>query len=112
MAETYRWRSRFYAVCEPTKARRQIKWKMYAPTGDVSAQIGNIYLSCWQFRKAKTVDCFASVNMNGITKTRRRGPWRKSMAKAKEDAVRLARELLEDYQTVIDREKKFLEQYV
>lgn len=88
---------------------KKIKWKRYGPTGDMSAQVGSVYLNCWQFKKAKTVDCRATVSICRISSTKRYGPLRKSMAKAKEDAVRLARELMEDYQMAVDKEMKVLQ---
>ncbi len=92
----------------------KIKWKLYRPTGDMTAQIGNVYLDCLRYQKSNSVEylfsphCRAGVTIRRIAHTQRFGPWRKSMARAKEDAVRIARELLEDYRVAVDREMEIL----
>lgn len=87
----------------------KIKWESNKLDNDMGARVGNLILTCNQWTKAKTVDCRANVSICQIANTRRFGPWRKSMTKAKEDAVRIAHELLEDYQIAIEREVKLLQ---
>lgn len=84
--------------------RKKIKWEKRGP--DSIATVGCVNLECWELMGNKFS---AHVNISYVNSTYRRGPYRKTMDRAKEDAVRIARELLEDYQVAIDGQMKTLQ---
>lgn len=86
---------------------KEINWEqsLYTEYGGVFAQVGNLVLYCYPI---STYKWFACASINEIERTLRRGPYRKSMKKAQEDAVQLANELLLDlHRTLIAEMKNF-----
>lgn len=99
---------------------KKIQWKPKRPTEYIRAEVGCVvmYISlyytgkhgvaypCFKRHKTatKTFRWQAEVIIGQRSETLRVGPTRKSMVKAKEDAVRLARELLLDYYVCLKAE--------
>lgn len=73
-------------------------------TEDLVAKVGSIRMRCWRVisRNSDIIRWRAHSGLYG--RGVKSGPLRKCLCKAKEDAVRLARELLSDYQAGIDIE--------
>lgn len=86
---------------------RKINWKPKRPSKNsnpyITARIGSIVLHCYLEPKCRW---FAVASIRDISGTLRHGSIRKSLDKVKEDAVRLARELLLDYQAGLTAEMK------
>ncbi len=81
---------------------KKIKW-IEQGNNYVSAFIGCAYLRCFR----KTGNLWSSdVSIDELNMMMRCGPMRKSLLKAKEDAIRLACELLLDSHAVIINEMK------
>lgn len=88
---------------------RKIEWKPRGSGKDVTARIGCVVLHCWQYfthGKTSRRRWVADASIRELSGTFRYGCMRKSLAKAKEDAVRLTRELLLDYKVSLDVEMK------
>lgn len=89
---------------------RKINWKFDISRTCVCATVGCIVMSCYRHsskrKNAKFVwiaDVFIKANrMDSIVW----GPNRKSIDEAKRDAIRIAREILFDYQSCMDAELK------
>lgn len=84
---------------------RKIKW---TPTNRDREKYAKVQIGCIVMRanvfyptQGKMKRWRAYVSVQGRSRTLRVGPIRKSMAKAKEDSVRIARELLLDYHTCL-----------
>jgi len=88
----------------------KVDWRPRRPKDYAYARIGRICMNCnsWTTLSGNYV-WYASVSLNSISSSRRQGPRRRSLAKAKSDAVRLAREMLDDYRMAIDIETKNFE---
>ena len=82
---------------------KKIKWHSKGVDFE-EAKIGNMVL--WCNRDYDSVLWSSYVTISCISSTMRRGPNRKSKLKAREDAIRLAKELLIDYNTSIAAEMK------
>lgn len=91
---------------------QEIEWKPEGSLTDVHAKIGMIRLYCdFYFVDFDTESSITPTSENGrwsahvsildLASTLRFGPNRRSLVKAKEDAVRIARELLLDYYTSV-----------
>lgn len=100
---------------------RKINWKPKGSNKHASARIGSISLSChlhypslnWLWvhtndkRRCRWFAVVSTSEHKGYyVAEERKGPIRHSLSKAKEDAIRLARELLLDHQAALDIEKK------
>lgn len=86
---------------------KKINWKQNCCRDNVRAQMGIIKMYCdllYTTSKKTKRRWYANVSVREQSGTFRYGPNRKSIAKAKEDAVRLARELLEDCRVAIEKE--------
>jgi hypothetical protein len=82
----------------------RIEWKSLGAYGE-GMKVGNIVLyliKCYGRNKG----WYSDVSIREIASTKRYGPIRKSKTRAKEDAIRLAKELLIDYHTGIVAEMK------
>lgn len=91
---------------------KKISWKPRRSNQSVRASVGILRLGCifHPAKKFKPDNWYASVWVYGhFTDSVRCGSNRTSLLEAKEDAVRLARELLFDYQAAIDVEMKNFE---
>lgn len=87
----------------------KLKWKKSGYGGCVSAKIGNMNLHCYiAVNPNGSHWYYAHMRPSNTNIHNRSGPSRKSMRKAKEDAVRLSREFLEDCRVAIDKEMKIL----
>lgn len=86
---------------------KKIYWKPKRPSKNnnpyITARIGNIVLHCYSEPKCLWS---ANVSIREMSGMFRHGPFRKSLSKAKEDAIRLARELLLDYRAGLAVELK------
>lgn len=86
---------------------KKINWKPKRPSKNsnpyITARIGNMVLDCYSELRNQWS---ARVSIREMGGTFRFGPSRKSLSKVKEDAVRLSRELLLDYQAGLDVELK------
>lgn len=86
---------------------KKINWKPKRPSKNnnpyITARIGNMVLHCYLEPRCRWS---ANVSIREMSGTFRYGPCRQSLAKVKEDAVRLSRELLLDYQAGLDVELK------
>ena len=73
-----------------------IKWKKDSD-GDIYARVGAINMRCWkQGGYGCRVEYRAFVNINHVLVKGKSGGYRLSQEKAKEDAIFLAKELLQD----------------
>lgn len=86
---------------------KKIEW-VKSGDNNVSAIIGCVYLRCFGYLSPISGDktWFADASINELSMMMRNGPTRKSLSEAKEDAIRLARELLLDSHAVITNEMK------
>ncbi len=81
---------------------KEMKWEQGGPRSTVYSSVGSITMHCFPCltgtRESKTRKCwwYAKVCVRGQMIPTRTGPIRHSLVRAKEDAVRLARELLLD----------------
>ncbi len=81
---------------------KNIKWeRRYYGSESVYADIGNLHLSC--YLEGSYWRCLARL---GTSSSRRVGPLRCSLAKAKEDAVRIVQQLLADIQIAVEQDKQ------
>ncbi len=95
---------------------KQIKWisKDVYDDGAV-AQVGSIRMQCVRTGPHTASESpgrnrwYAHVHMNGVYYSARCGPVRKSPERAKEDAVKIARELISDAQLCLADELKHFE---
>jgi hypothetical protein len=86
---------------------KKIKW---TKNGDnyIFSFVGNIYMRCFRGNFHNASMWNSEVSLDELNMMMRRGPMRKSLSKAKEDAVRLARELLLDgYAALVNEMKNF-----
>ncbi len=83
---------------------KEIEWKHEPVYGGVCARIGNVLLRCrpWKREWQGSAQIGYVVNYQ----QRRFGKWRKSLSRAKEEAIQLAREMLTDYTTCLDKDMK------
>lgn len=73
-----------------------IKWENDGD-GDISAMVGAINMYCWEYRRDdRRTKYRASVSIRRVFTPGKLGRYRMSQEKAKEDAIRLAQELLQD----------------
>lgn len=73
-----------------------IKWENDGD-GDISAMVGAINMYCWEHRRdGRRTEYRAFASIRRVLTPGKRGCLRLSQAKAKEDAIRLANELLQD----------------
>jgi hypothetical protein len=85
---------------------QKINWEPKGSRDSVNTQIGQIRLHCSRsFLASGDVRWYAYIYITSGVRFFREGPFRCSLQEAKEDAVRLARELLLDYQEGLDIEK-------
>ena len=87
---------------------KEIKWKPEGSRKYAKAKIGQVELCCfWNGYSGPKRRWYANVYIEGswIT-TNREGELRKSLSKAKEDTIELARDLLLDYHASILQEMK------
>ena len=83
-------------------AMKEIKWKYPHSRDYAYAQVGCIVMHAnLHYTGTATKRWYANVSIQERSGTFRTGPVRKSIARAKEDAVQLARELLGDYHTCL-----------
>ena len=87
---------------------KKIKWTYPYDPKCAYAKVGCIVMHCYLRRSVPRIGTptdrwygYASISIREHSETFRTGPIRKSMAKAKDDAVQLARELLLDYHTCL-----------
>lgn len=93
---------------------RKINWKSEKPKEYVFARIGNVGMFCSMYYKnTKSITdpnnpgCrWQACTWIGGTPIAKDGPIRQSLSQTKEDAVKLARELLLDYKECLDKELK------
>lgn len=86
---------------------RKIEWKPKGSSKYASARIGNVMLYCNSiFTRSAKRRWHADVSICQLSSTMRHGPVRQSLSRAKEDAIRMARELLLDYHAVVTAEMK------
>ena len=79
---------------------KEIKWEHSHGRDYADAKVGCIVMHAnLHYTGTATKRWYADVSVQQRGGTFRTGPVRKSIAKAKEDAVRLAREILLDYHT-------------
>jgi hypothetical protein len=79
---------------------RKINWKQV--NSDIRAQVGCINLNCFSYYSKWYA--FVYCDVDGFQS--KCGPYRKSLSKVKEDAVKIACEMLCDFQAALDIEKK------
>lgn len=86
---------------------KEIKW-VKSGDNNISAIIGRVYLGCFGYLSPISGNrtWFADASINELSMMMRNGPTRKSLSEAKEDAVRLARELLLDGHAALVNEMK------
>jgi len=86
---------------------KKINWKQHSPNY-IEARVGNVVLRCFSYRNLISLKLRwkAYASIRETSSTLRYGPLRNSLSKAKEDAVRLARELLMDYKASLTVEMK------
>lgn len=81
------------------KTMKEIKLKEWGNADDVTiTDIGGINLCCLKFGNGKWR---ADVSIRRISHTMIYGPYRKSLSVAKNDAIRMAKELLIDHYTSV-----------
>ena len=86
---------------------KKIKWTPKGSRKYARAQVGCIVMHAnLHYTGTATQRWYADVSVRELGGTFRTGPVRKSMARAKEDAVQLARELLLDHHICILAEMK------
>lgn len=84
---------------------KKIEWKNDGSITGIEAKVGNMILRCHSFDHD---DWMAEVSINDIASTVRDGPQRKNREKAKEDAIRLAREIqMDQYAAIVEEMKRF-----
>ena len=84
---------------------KKINWKPKGLKAEASAYVGCIRLCCYK-HYTRRAECRWYASVGHTAANMRYGPKRCSSSKAKEDAVRLARELLLDYQAGLTAEMK------
>jgi hypothetical protein len=83
-----------------------MKWRTKA-TYNLEARMGNVNLLCSHYKTLTGKhEWRAMVSINYISSSTKKGPFRRSLAKATDDAARLVEEMLMDYYTSITREMK------
>lgn len=88
---------------------RKVNWKSRGSSGITTAKVGFVSMTCSRCRskqKNGKTRWFADVSTPGWEGVFRVGPMRYSIAKAQDDAIRLARETMFDYQACLDAELK------
>ena len=90
-----------------------MNWEPKWPSNNYSIKIGNIVLYCNKYypRNLRSSWWVGSAFIYDIPSSYRIGIKRFSKDKAKEDAIRLAEELLEDYHTSIVAEMEHLKKF-
>lgn len=79
---------------------------------NIHASIGNLKLWCWKTTtKTGRIEWKTNVSLNYNASSYRYGPKRYSLTMAKEDAIRLSKEILADYHTSIVKEMKCFEKF-
>lgn len=86
---------------------RKIEWKPKKSNEFVRARVGCLVLCCFScFTKTSKKRWRADVSIQERGGTFRQAPICQSLAQAKKDAVRMARELLLDYHAAVTAEMK------
>jgi|GEM_PF-5413698 len=84
---------------------KKIQWEPKGSRDSVYATVGSVKMHCYvHYTQMGIKRWYANVSIMHRAATSRYGIKRKSMNKAKEDAVRMARELLLDYRAGVEKE--------
>jgi hypothetical protein len=85
---------------KPMSTLKEIEWKLYDNRKNAIARVGLISLACWgirpRFGKQWRWRCEVTMNLGSFRKSRRYGKYRKSIAKSKQEAEKIAKELIMD----------------
>ncbi len=98
---------------------KEIKWEESIYDGDFFYDIGNIFLCCspessrWCGKSQEVVIIpgtrwYSSVRL-GSCDIVRYGPYRKTLSKCKEDAIKMAIQLMDDMETIHDEQVRAFE---
>ncbi len=88
---------------------KRVDWKPRRPKDYAYANVGNILLKCHSYTTLGGNRVWyggVSLSVGRFSAIRRQGKRRCSLLKAQDDAIRLAREILDDHQIAIDIEAK------
>jgi hypothetical protein len=81
---------------KPMSIPKEVKWKFYDNRKNAIARVGIMTLVCWGYRLKSTWNWKCEVTINGLHKSRRYGTLRRSMAKSKQEAEKIAQEFVMD----------------
>jgi len=85
---------------------RKIKWIQDGEDGLIRCRVGSVIMRCIPYHTVRgcRLRWFANISIREISGTFRFGPIRKSKDGAKRDAIRIAKEMLDDYRTCLEAE--------